>query len=173
MVNNPLKGSYFFALLISMSLILAVSVLNACATAQKTDVEDYIGLYEVADPKCHAVEQSTDPCEGILFFELVKGRFMGIGDTDLAYVFWSGDPTINPELQYSAFLIGHAHSAKIEEGEFRLNDEEGAEEKLHFANGKLAAYSAQYASGRSVQYALKPVSRGDLPHVRLNYPGNE
>jgi hypothetical protein len=155
MVKNP-EGSCLPALLKSMGLILAVSVLSACATTQKTDLEDYIGLYEVADPKCHAVEQSTDPCEGILFFELVKGRFMGIGDTDLAYVFWSGDPTIDPELQYSAFLIGHAHSAKIEEGEFRLN-----------------AYSAQYASGRSVQYALKPVSRGALAHVRLNYPGNE
>lgn len=172
MVKNP-KGSCLPALLKSMGLILAVSVLNACATTQKTDLEDHIGLYEVAEPKCHAVEQSTDPCEGILFFELVKGRFMGIGDTDLAYVFWSGDPTIDPELQYSAFLIGHAHSAKIEEGEFRLSNEEGAEEKLHFANGKLAAYSAQYASGRSVQYALKPVSRGALAHVRLNYPGNE
>ncbi len=172
MVKNP-EGSCLPALLRSMGLILAVSVLSACATAQKTDLEDYIGPYEVADPKCHAVEKSTDPCEGILFFELVKGQFMGIGDTDLAYVFWSGDPKIDPELQYSAFLIGHAHSAKIEKGEFRLNNEEGAEEKLHFANGKLAAYSAQYASGRSVQYALKPVSRGALAHVRLNYPGNE
>lgn len=172
MVKNP-KDSCLPALLKSMGLILAVSVLSACATTQKTDLEDYIGLYEVADPKCHAMEKATDPCAGILFFELVKGRFMGIGDTDLAYVFWSGDPTIDPELQYSAFLIRHAHSAKIEEGEFRLNNEEGAEEKLHFANGKLASYSAQYVSGRSVQYALKPVSRGALAHVRLNYPGNE
>ena len=163
------------AFLITVFLILTLA---SCATSDRTNIESYIGLYEVVDSKCDAEEGTVNPCEDTHYFELVKGQFMGVNDSELAYVFWSGDPKIDPELQYSSFLIEHDSSGSLRDGKFWLSDDIESQEYLGFSEGKLTTYYAKYVVGnngkvRIVEYSLKPVARNSLSHVNLNYPGNK
>lgn len=162
---------------IFLPIYLALTLV-ACATSDPTSIENYIGLYEVVESKCDVAKGSINPCEDTHFFELVKGQFMGVKDSELAYVFWSGDPKIDPELQYSSFLIAPDSSTKIRSSRFWLNEDDESQEYLGFSGGKLTTYYAKYAVGnngkvRTIEYTLKPVTRDSLPHVRLNYPENE
>lgn len=163
------------AFLITVFLILTLA---SCATSDRMNIESYIGLYEVVDSKCDAEEGTVNPCEDTHYFELVKGQFMGVNDSELAYVFWSGDAKIDPELQYAAFLLAHSDVTKIYKSRFLLNEDDETQEYLGFSDGKLTTYNAKYTVGKkghvkTVQYKLKLVERGSIPHVRLNYPGNK
>lgn len=158
--------------------VFLILTLTACAIGNRVNLENYIGLYEVVESKCDVAEGSINPCEDIHFFELVKGQFMGIKDSELAYVFWSGDSKIDPELQYASFLVEHNGEAKMHDGKLWLNETDDSQEYLGFSGGKLTTYYAKYSVGnkgdtRTIQYMLKPVSRESLPHVRLIYPGNK
>lgn len=158
--------------------VFLVLTLTACATGNPVNLENYIGLYEVVESKCDVAEGSINPCADTHFFELVKGQFMGVKDSELAYVFWSGDSKIDPELQYASFLVEHNDAAKIHDGKLWLNEDGESQEYLGFSGSKLTTYYAKYSVGnkgetRTIQYTLKLVSRDSLSHVRLIYPGNK
>lgn len=155
-----------------------VFVLFSCASVELHEINSYVGLYEITSVDCDIEKGSFDPCENTRFFEIVKGQFIGVKDTDLAYVFWSGDPKIDPELQYTSHLISNHKTKKITKDKFWLNNDPDAQEYLMFSGGVLQKYYVRYNSGdkgreRIIQYTLTPVRRGNLPLFRMNYPGKE
>jgi hypothetical protein len=161
-------------LLIAFSL----AITSACSGEKPFNLENHIGLYELVGKKCVVAEGAFNPCEGTHYFELVKGQFAGIEDSEMAYVFWSGDPKIDPELQYSAQLIKNHVSLTLKSNKLWLNEDSDTQEYLGFSEGKLNHYFVKYTMGdngatRTMEYSLKPVRRGSLPFVQLNYPGNQ
>ena len=101
---------------------------------------------------------------------------IGIKDNDLAYVFWSGDPEIDSELQYTSHLIANHKTKKISGGKFWLNNDKDIQEYLILYEGALQKYYIRYSvrgKSREIQYTLTPVRRGSLPSFRMNYPGNK
>ncbi len=157
---------------------IVIIALKGCATTKQPGIESYIGLYEVVDSECEVAPGGFNPCENTLFFELLRGQFIGVKNSDLAYVFWSGDPKIDSDLQYTSHLIQNHDSKKINKNKYFLIKEAESQEYLEFSAGKLVGYYAVYSAsdgfkGRVIRYNLKPVRRGNLPFVRLNYPGNE
>lgn len=156
---------------------ILVFVLFSCASVESREINSYVGLYEITAADCDIEKGSFNPCESTYFFEIVKGQFIGVKDTDLAYVFWSGDPKIDPELQYTSHLISNQKTKEITKGKFLLNNDGNTEEYLIFSGEVLHKYYVRYSSGdkgleRTIQYTLTPVRRGNLPAYRLNYPGN-
>ncbi|MFC1747928.1 hypothetical protein ACFL2V_03900 [Pseudomonadota bacterium] len=155
-------------------LLLMVS---SCASIQSVNLDTHVGLYEVVDSKCDVEKGSFDHCKNTLYIEIVRGQFIGIKDSELAYVFWSGYPKIDSELQYTSHLVsGVIERSASNDNIFWLNKNEDTEEYFYFANGRISKYYLKYKSGsnnkmRHVEYTLKPVVRGNLPSVRLNYPG--
>lgn len=157
---------------------VAFATLSGWTNTKGNNIETHIGLYQIIDSKCEAVSDDFDPCESSLFFELLKGQFIGVEDNELAYVIWSGDPKIDSELQYTSHLVRNHDLRSITGNRFILVDDDDSQEYLLFSDGKLTAYHVVYATGngsqhRAMHYKLKPVQRGNLPHVRLNYPGNK
>lgn len=145
-------------------------------SSNNDDIESYIGLYRIVESSCELENEAYDPCKYTHFFEIVKGQFIGIGNDELGYVFWSGDPKIDPELQYSSHSISHSQSQKINGNRYYLDNSQNSE-YLVFSSGLLTAYHAVYegtdkSSKREITYKLKEVKRGSLPSYRLNYPGN-
>lgn len=158
-------------------LIIFFLTTNACSNVKPFELENHIGLYELVDKKCDIVNGAFNPCDSTYFFELVKGQFSGIKDSELAYVFWSGAPEIDPELQYTAQLIKHHSTIKLTNNKLWLNKDSNTQEYLSFSEGKLNRYFVKYTTGnngatRTIQYSLNPALRADYPHFHLNYPGN-
>ena len=58
-------------------------------------------------------------------------------------MFWSGDPNIDPELQYSSHTISNYHSQKVKDNRYYLDDSKDSE-YLVFSAGLLTAYHAVY-----------------------------
>lgn len=162
-------AKYYFFALICFSLI-------ACGTVKKFDIEEYIGLYEIVSADCEVAGGSFDPCKNTYFFELLKGQFIGIDDDDIAYIFWSGYPEIDSELQYTSHLITNHATQNVTDGKFWLNKDQEIREYLIFRNGTLSEYYVEYSDksiARKIKYTLRPVRRGSKPSYRMNYPGNE
>jgi len=158
-------------------LVTFVTV-NACAITRTDNIESYIGLYEIINSECDIAQEDFDPCKDTLFFEILKGQFIGVKDNELAYVFWSGVPKIDSELQYTSHLLRNHESSKISGNKFWLSNDSESQEYLIFSDGMLIGYHVVYNAGdkakhRVIHYKLKPVRRGNLPLVRLNYPGNK
>jgi len=170
-----------FKLKITLTFLLITFFLtttSACSSDKPFNLENYIGLYKLVGKKCDIVNGAFNPCDSAHFFELVKGQFSGIKDSELAYVFWTGDPKIDPELQYTAHLIKHHTIAKLTNNKLWLNKDSNTQEYLSFLEGKLNLYFVKYTSGnnsaiRTIQYSLKPVLRANQPDFHLNYPENK
>ncbi len=159
-------------------ILVAIAALNGCATTKNTNIENHIGLYEVVKSECEVAPGSLDPCKNTLFFEILRGQFIGVKDDDFAYVFWSGDPKIDSELQYTSHVIRNYDLKSINKNRFFLVNDTESQEYLEFSDDKLVGYYVTYSAGdeykrRAIHYKLKPVRRGNLPFVRLNYPGNK
>ncbi len=155
-----------------------LTMTSACSNNKAFDLENHIGLYKLIDKKCDIVNGAFNPCDNTYYFELVKGQFSGIKDSEVAYVFWSGDPKIDPELQYTAQLIKHHTAAKLTNNKLWLNKDSNTQEYLSFSEGKLNRYFVKYTTGnngvtRTIQYSLESVLRANYPHLHLNYPGNK
>lgn len=154
-------------------------ILVGCAGEDVFNIDDHIGLYEIVKSDCNIEKGAFDPCESTHFFEILKGQFIGIEDGDLAYVFWSGDPAIDSELQYTSQLIANYKTKKVSGGKFWLNNnnnDDDVNEYLILDGGYLKEYYVRYNSGgksREIRYTLAPVKRGNLPSFRMNYPGNK
>ncbi len=158
--------------------LTAVVALTGCSTTGKSSIENYIGLYEVVDSECEVAPGGFDPCATTLFFEITRGQFIGVKDNELAYVFWSGDPKSYSELQYTSQVIREHNLKRIDSNKYLLINDSNSQEYLAFSGGNLVSYYAVYSAGdgfkrRSIRYKLKSVRRGNLPLVRLNYPGNK
>lgn len=158
--------------------LFAFAAINGCATTKNVNIESHIGLYEIVDKECEVAQSDFDPCKYTLFFELLKGQFIGVKNSELAFVFWSGDPKIDSELQYTSQLIRNHGSRNITDNKFWLSNDSESQEFLSFSGGTLIGYHAVYNTSdkvkrRAVHYKLKLVRRGDFPLVRLNYPGNK
>ena len=156
-------------------IVFFLATASACSSEKPFKLENHIGLYELVDKKCDIVDGAFNPCDSTYFFELVKGQFAGIKDSELAYVFWSGDPKIDSELQYTAQLVERHTTKTLSNNKFWLNNDSNTREYLGFSEGKLNHYFVKYTTGnngatRTIHYSLKPVRRGSLPFVRLNYP---
>jgi hypothetical protein len=159
-------------------ILAAVVALNGCATTRSANIENHIGLYEVVNSECEVMPGSFDPCNNTLFFEITRGQFMGVEDDELTYVFWSGDQKIDSELQYTSQVIRNQDSKNINKNKYFLVNDSKSQEYLEFSGGKLVGYYVVYSAEdgykrRAIHYELKPVRRGNLPQVRLNYPGNK
>lgn len=156
--------------------IFALSSITACTSVKHTNMEHAIGLYEIVKADCEVNSGTFNPCENIYFFEILKGQFIGIKNNEFAYVFWSGYPEIDSELQYSAQLMDVHHTKNIVDGKVWLNKDEEAKEYLVFNKGILKEYHAEYVDSsrvRKITYTLKPVRRGSKSSYRMNYPGNQ
>jgi len=150
---------------------------NACTTVKSTDINDYIGLYQVTESDCHDGKSSYGACENILFLEILKGQFIGVENSELAYVFWSGYPKIDSELQYTSHNLNFQSSQLISDDVFWLNQSSEIQEYLVFLDGTLKKFHLKYKAGatgeeRIIEYSLRSVRRGSFPFVRMNYPGN-
>ncbi|WP_027710280.1 hypothetical protein [Zooshikella ganghwensis] len=157
---------------------LLFALISACSKDVPRNIESYVGLYEVVDSKCEIKEDTYNPCKNTHFIELVKGQFIGTKDAEIAYVFWSGDLKIDPELQYASHTIANHTEQRITNDKFWLNNSSDTEEYFGFSEGSLTSYFVKYTTGnkgdtRIIEYNLRPVIRSNLPHVRLNYPGNK
>lgn len=159
------------------ALVLFVTISSACAVNSSYHLENNIGLYQIVDKKCEVLPGAFNPCETTQYIEIVKGQFFGVKDREIALVFWTGDSKVDPELQYTAQLIKDHTRAKLSGEIIWLNDDKTTQEYLVLANHQLHRYVFK-AMGknkkviRHIEYTLKPVLRGNLPHVRLNYPGD-
>ncbi len=178
MVNKVPKNFIRMAIRNVFFSILLIATISSCSNTQTFNIEHHIGLYKIVESKCKVAEDAFNPCENIHFVELVKGQFIGVKGSELAYVFWSGDPKIDPELQYASHLIKNHIAKKISDKKFWLNNDGESQEYFGFSEGNLTNYYVKYTTSnkdkvRIIQYTLKPVMRGNLPFVRLNYPGNK
>ncbi|MDH5178186.1 MAG: hypothetical protein OEZ39_00845 [Gammaproteobacteria bacterium] len=161
--------------------VLCLAVLAATdsiASEKSINPEQHIGLYEIINSECNVPNNEFNPCGSTLFFEIVKGQFVGVEKNELAYVFWSGDPKEGSELSYTSHLIRKHKSAKTADDIFWLNNDSESQEYLVFSGGRLVGYHVVYHGSnktkrRSIHYRLKPVRRGNLPHVQMNYPGKD
>jgi hypothetical protein len=158
-----------------MLLALGLSILASCAGTKTIDIENNIGLYEITSSKCDVGQGEFNPCGSTLFFELLKGQFAGVKSDQLAYVFWSGNPKLDPELQYTSHPVGDQSLKQMSHNKYMLNIDGDSQEYLIFSGGKPNEYHLIYKSSnktghRIIQYTLKPVQRGNLPFVRMNYP---
>lgn len=158
--------------------LIVVAALNGCAITKSSSIENYIGLYEVVNSECEVALGSFDPCNTTLFFEITRGQFIGVENNELAYVFWSGDPKVDSELQYTSQIIRGHDLKSISNNKYFLGNDTESQEYLEFSGGELIGYHVVYSAGdgykrRAIQYKFKPVRRGNLPLVRLNYPGNK
>lgn len=155
-----------------------IASISACSIGKPFHLENHLGLYKLVDKKCSVADNSFDPCESTLFVELVKGQFIGIEDSDIAYVFWSGDPAIDPELQYTAQLVNNISTSTLIDDKFWLDNSSNTQEYFGFTKDKLSHYYLKYVSGgnntpRLIEYTLVPAMRSSEPDFRLNYPGNK
>lgn len=171
-------SSKFMKITFTFLLIIFFLTTSACSSDKPFDLENHIGLYKLVDKKCDIAEGAFNPCDSTYFFELVKGRFSGIKDSELAYVFWSGYPKIDSELQYAAQPIEHHTTIKLTDNKIWLNKDSNTQEYLDFSEGKLNHYFVKYTTGnngatRTIQYSLKPTLRSNNPHFHLNYPERE
>lgn len=158
--------------------LLASLILAACSTKNNPKVENYIGLYKVIGSNCMVPDGSYSPCDDTLFFEIVQGQFIGIENSDFGYVFWSGDPSIEPELQYQSYTFSQPSNALILDNELVLNDDGQFREYILLAEDGIIEYhgetlETETTQARKVHYVLEPTRRGKQPSVRLNYPGNQ
>lgn len=158
-----------------INIMLGLSILASCASTKVADLESNIGLYEITSSKCDVAQNQFNPCGSTLFFELLKGQFAGVKSDQLAYVFWSGDPKVDPELQYTSRPVGDQSSKQVSSNKYLLNSDSDSQEYLIFSDEKLEEYHLVYKSSdksgrRLIQYTLKPAQRGNLPLVRMNYP---
>ncbi len=158
--------------------IATLVIFSGCIATKTANIENHIGLYKIVNAECKVAQNDFDPCKYDLFFELVKGQFIGVKDSQLAYVFWSGDPKIDSELQYTSHLISNHKSKKIFDDKFWLSKDNQTQEYLIFSDKKLSGYYAIYNANddikrRIISYELKPILRSDFPHIQLNYPGNK
>jgi hypothetical protein len=159
-------------------IVFLLTTISACSIDKTFHLENHLGLYKLVDKKCSVPDNSFNPCDSTFFVELVKGQFIGIEDSDIAYVFWSGDPAIDPELQYNAQLIKNISTSKLADNKFWLNNNSNTKECFGFSKGKLSHYYLKYMSGnkkasRIIEYTLIPAMRSNEPRFRLNYPGNK
>ncbi len=171
--NKFIKTTFTFLL-----ITLFLTTTSACSSDKPFNLENHVGLYKLVDKKCDIVNGAFNPCDSTYFFELVKGKFSGIKDSELAYVFWSGGPKIDPELQYTVQLIKHHTTLKATNNKLWLNKDSNTQEYLSFSKGKLNRYFVKYIIGnsgatRTIQYSLKPTLRANHPDFHLNYPGNK
>ncbi len=172
---KQVTDKYMKITLTFLLIVFFLATASACSSEKPFKLENHIGLYELVDKKCDIVDGAFNPCDSTYFFELVKGQFAGIKDSELAYVFWSGDPKIDPELHYTAQLIERHTTKTLSNNKLWLNNDSNTQEYLSFSEGKLNHYFVKYTTGnngatRTMQYSLKLVRRGSLPFVRLNYP---
>lgn len=150
--------------------LFLLTALASCSS-QPATIEDHIGLYAISESSCEVPRDAFDPCASTHFLEIVRGRFSGVQDDQLAYVFWSGEPAQDPALQYSATPIAEQASRAICKDRLQLTDDADAQEYLLFTRGRLTGYHASYAAGsRTIRYELEAVRRSDLQMIRLDYP---
>ena len=164
--------------LFCLLIVFLFAAINACSSSKPIHLENYLGLYRLVDKKCSIADNSFNPCDSTYFIELVKVQFIGIEDSDIAYVFWSGDPAIDPELQYTAQLINDISTSRLTDGKFWLNNNSRTQEYFGFTNNKLSHYYLKHVGGnknasRVIEYTLIPARRSSEPDFRLNYPGNK
>lgn len=158
--------------------LFALVTIDGCATTEAVNIESNIGLYEIIDRECKVAQSDLDPCKYTLFFELLKGQFIGVKDSELAFVFWGGDPKVDSELQYTSHLVRDHGSRNITDNKFWLSKNSESHEYLSFSGGKIIGYHVVYNASnkvkrRDIYYKLNLVRRGNFPFVRMNYPGNK
>jgi hypothetical protein len=156
--------------------IIMLFTISSCSGVKSIDINNYIGLYQVMDTDCNARESSFDSRGNTLFFEILKGQFVGIQNSEIGYFFWSGNPGIDSELQYTSHILSSKNTQKISSNIFWLSENKEAKEYLTFSNEKLEKVHLEYTTGTTsgdkvIEYTLKAVRRGSLPFVRMNYPG--
>lgn len=150
--------------------LLLLTALASCSSRPSV-IDDHLGLYAISESSCEVPQDAFDPCASTRYLEIVRGRFSGVQDDQLAYVFWSGEPAQDPALQYSATPIAEQASRAISKDRFQLTDDADAQEYLLFTRGRLTEYHASYAaSGRTIHYKLEALRRSDLQMIRLDYP---
>jgi hypothetical protein len=161
----------------------AMVFLNFAYPAKAYDLEKHIGLYKVVETKCEVTKGGYNPCPTIKFFELVKGRFYGIGTDDMAFIHWKVDQK-DLIAAYEAGLIKNHKKLLMNDNKIwltnRENKTETQKEFFTIKDGKISDYQFIYIhenkAGKSVSrnfyYKLTPISRGEIGDTKLLYPDN-
>lgn len=177
MLIQNLITNFKYSFLLWMSICYFIGISNTGADT-KYNIEKHIGLYQLTDKKCTTLKNTYNPCKSSLFLEIVKGQFSGTKNTEIALVFWSGDITQTPELQYTAHRLKRYSKNHILDNKIWITKEQTIIEYLKLKDNTLSKYVLKIIGPnktivRNISYSLKPVRRGNLPKVRLNYPGNK
>jgi hypothetical protein len=172
---NELYGNIRKGIISVMTVAFILTATTASSNKNSFTLENYIGLYELVEKNCDVIKGTFNPCDTTYFFELVMGKFSGISDSEMAYVFWSGDPKNDPELQYAAQSIKYPTTLDLSKNKLWLNRDSTTQEYLIFCDGKLDKYFVEYMTEkgrvtRRIQYTLKTTKRTDHSHLQLSYP---
>ena len=81
-------------------IVAALLITGSCSDKRGINGEQIIGLYKITETTCNVPESYKADCESVRFIELVKGKFYGVNDDEIAFVTWQGDSA--GELQYLA-----------------------------------------------------------------------
>lgn len=147
--------------------------------ANAYNLEKHLGLYEVVKTQCELTKGLFNPCPGIKYMELVKGRFYGVEPDEVAFVIWKVDEN-DPIAAYEAELVMHHKNLPLEDNKIWLAGTKDSSHQRYFTlkGENIIQYrflltqtnKAGDVFKRDFNYHLTPVSRADINKVRLSYP---
>ena len=126
---------------------------------------------------CRISKKPHNPCDTARFIEIVKGKFSGIEDSEIAHVVWSGDHRDYPDLLYEARCIRNHKKILLSGNKLWLERNNKIQQYFVLKNKKLDRYVFQMKDNnnkviRYIEYFLKPTKREKFPHLKLDYPDN-
>jgi hypothetical protein len=172
-----------FKCFLAFFLLLILVSITALSYAEEYDLEKHQGLYKVVETKCELSKGLHNPCPDTKFFELVKGRFYGIGPDDMAFVTWKVYQT-DPIAGYEASLVKNHKTLLLRDNKIwltvRENKTETEKEFFILRDGQISGYQFIYIHknkagntfSRNLNYKLAPTSRDKIGNVKLLYPDN-
>jgi hypothetical protein len=162
-----------------LAVALAGLFVFACASHQTGahSVALAEGTYRVVARTCDGGEVEKATCNWIRYIELVRGKFHGVSDEELAIVQWIGvDAEAGPYTYNARPLRGHAQGDQYIIDEIVQSASE-AREWFELENGRAIAYRFQKhskggAGNSAVSFALQlsPLVRDAALAERLPYP---
>jgi hypothetical protein len=169
-MNTQILDRYLNIKIITSILVLFIVV--SCADKKQVSYEELIGLYQITDRVCDVPEIEKSDCEQARFIELVKGRFYGVSDKEVAFVVWSGNT--GEELLYQARKLDSGKRDIKADGEVIIVSNEYEKEYLTIQDRSIVEYKLLVSSPNGIKkihrYTLRLISRDSVSDYKLEYP---
>lgn len=145
--------------------------LVSCATALAPEEHSILGVYKVLERNCAGSDTQIDACKNITLLEFVKGNFYKVGNNEVAFAIWSGNPA--EELLYTAKkYIGMTVLDKFPSS-VMLADDNSYQEKLQFLTYNNATYTFGQPGGAMSELKIGRISKRESAKFKKEYPGNQ